>query len=31
VWRRVGSGRRVVFDVQITDPVKVAIVGAYLV
>jgi hypothetical protein len=30
VWRRVGGGRRTVYEVQITDPVKVAITGAYI-
>jgi hypothetical protein len=30
VWRRVGGGRRMVFDVKITDPVKRAITGAYI-
>jgi hypothetical protein len=29
-WNRVGGGRRAVYEVTITDPVKVAITGAYL-
>ena len=29
IWRRVGGGRRSVFEVTITDPVKRAITGAY--
>jgi hypothetical protein len=30
VWRRVGSGRRVVYEVKISDPVKRNITGAYI-
>jgi hypothetical protein len=30
VWRRVGSGRRVVYEVRISDPVKRNITGAYI-
>lgn len=30
IWHRVGGGERVVYEVTITDPVKVAITGAYL-
>lgn len=29
IWRRVGGGRRMVFEVRITDPVKRNITGAY--
>lgn len=29
-WRRVGGGDRTVFEVKISDPVKVCITGAYL-
>jgi hypothetical protein len=30
VWRRVGGGRRMVFEVTITDPVRRNVTGAYL-
>jgi hypothetical protein len=30
IWRRVGGGERMVFEVTITDPVKRNITGAYL-
>jgi hypothetical protein len=30
IWRRVGGGRRVVFEVKITDPVKRQITGAFI-
>jgi hypothetical protein len=30
VWRRIGGGRRMVFEVTITDPVKRCITGAYI-
>ena len=30
LWHRVGGGRRVVFEVKITDPVKRNITGAYI-
>jgi Neuraminidase (sialidase) len=30
IWNRVGGGRKVVFEVTITDPVKRNIVGAYV-
>jgi hypothetical protein len=30
IWNRVGGGRKVVFEVTITDPVKRNIVGAYI-
>jgi hypothetical protein len=30
LWHRVGGGRRVVFEVTVTDPVKRDVTGAYL-
>lgn len=30
IWRRVGGGRRVVFELTITDPVKRNVTGAYI-
>jgi hypothetical protein len=29
IWRRIGGGRRMVFEVRISDPVKRNVVGAY--
>lgn len=29
IWRRLGRGRDFVFEISVTDPVKVSLTGAY--